>query len=94
MPLELKLILGAYLLMSLTTFVAFFRDKQAAAHGSWRTPERTLHMLELVGGFPGAFAAMALLRHKNRKPTYVAVTVLITLAHVGAWAYWLWQSRS
>lgn len=87
----LPYILGAYGLASLVTFIAFYRDKRAAIIGSWRTPERTLHLLELAGGFPGAFAAMFLIRHKNRKWTFVAITVLIAIAHLAAWSSYFWK---
>lgn len=56
-----------YLLASLATFIAFAIDKSRARRDEWRTPERTLHTFSLIGGFPGAFAAMLVLRHKNRK---------------------------
>lgn len=75
-----------YGLFSVATFAAFGRDKRAAGRGERRTPERTLHALELLGGWPGAFAAMGLLRHKNRKFLYVAVACCIALLHVGLWA--------
>jgi len=76
-----------YLPLSLVTFINFARDKHAASRGDRRTPERALHMLELLGGFAGALLAMLLLRHKNRKPSYWLVTVLIAAAHVGVWVY-------
>lgn len=81
--------LGLYAAASAVTFAAFALDKRAAIQGRRRTSEATLHALELAGGFPGALLAMALVRHKNRKASYVAVTALITLAHAAAWAAWL-----
>ena len=82
-------ILAWYALASAVTFVAFGLDKRAARLDQRRTPERRLHILELAGGWPGAFAAMTLLRHKNRKLSYNLVTVAVALVHVGAWAWWL-----
>ena len=43
-----------YLSMSLITFVFYACDKSAAQKGAWRTPESTLHLLALFGGWPGA----------------------------------------
>jgi hypothetical protein len=41
--------------VSLITFVAYALDKRAARLGRPRTPESTLHVPELLGGWPGAF---------------------------------------
>jgi uncharacterized membrane protein YsdA (DUF1294 family) len=49
------------------TFIAYAIDKTAAARGSRRTPESTLHMLSFFGGWPGAILAQQLLRHKSSK---------------------------
>jgi uncharacterized membrane protein YsdA (DUF1294 family)/cold shock CspA family protein len=80
--------LGVLLLLSLLTFFAYGFDKNAAEAGRWRTPENTLHMLSLVGGWPGAWAAQRLFRHKVRKASFMAAywaTVLAHMAAVGAW---------
>lgn len=56
-----------YLVMSLLTFAVYAMDK-ASAHGSRRrTPEKTLHLLALLGGWPGALLAQQFLRHKTAK---------------------------
>nr|WP_295768290.1 DUF1294 domain-containing protein [Rhodoferax sp.] len=59
--------------MSLITFVAYAMDKSAAKRGNWRTPESTLHLLALAGGWPGALCAQKLLRHKSTKPAFRSV---------------------
>lgn len=61
------LVAGAYLAISLTCFVAYAIDKSAARNGSWRTPERTLLLLGLACGWPGALLAQQWLRHKTAK---------------------------
>lgn len=63
----------AYLLASALAFVAYALDKSAARHGRWRTPEKTLHLLGLAGGWPGALLAQQWLRHKCAKAEFVAV---------------------
>jgi uncharacterized membrane protein YsdA (DUF1294 family) len=63
-------VLGLYLGASSVAFLAYALDKSAAVNDRWRTRERTLHLLALVGGWPGALAAQGLLRHKTRKVSF------------------------
>ena len=67
---------------SAVAFLAHGRDKRAAIKGRRRTPEARLHLLELLGGWPGAVLAMLLFRHKTRKASYLAVTVVIVLGWI------------
>ena len=72
-----------YVVASGATFVAYAADKSAAASGSWRTPESTLHALALAGGWPGALLAQQFLRHKSTKREFRQVfwaTVVLNLA--------------
>jgi uncharacterized membrane protein YsdA (DUF1294 family)/cold shock CspA family protein len=66
-------ILLFYLIVSAATFGAYALDKTAAKRGAWRTSESTLHLLALVGGWPGALIAQSRLRHKSRKQPFRAV---------------------
>ncbi|GMV26536.1 MAG: hypothetical protein AMXMBFR58_25670 [Phycisphaerae bacterium] len=68
--------------MSLVTLAVFAWDKRCAVMGRRRVPELTLHLFELLGGWPGAWFAFGLVRHKNRKLSYVAVTVVISALHM------------
>jgi uncharacterized membrane protein YsdA (DUF1294 family) len=81
-----------YLAISIVTFGAYGADKSAARAHTWRTPETTLHVLALVGGWPGAAIAQAILHHKSKKTSF-QVTFWATVAcNCGALA-WLWQAR-
>ena len=64
-----KLVL-VYLGASVITFLAYAFDKSKAQRGAWRTPESTLHMFALIGGWPGAAIAQQLLRHKSQKKEF------------------------
>lgn len=92
MPRELLLIAAVvYTLMSLVTIVAYGWDKRAAVRGRWRTREHTLHMLELLGGFPGAFVGQRVFRHKTRKLRFLVITWLIAIAHVAVWGLMIYR---
>jgi len=73
---------GLYLAVSLTTFVAYAVDKSAASRGAWRTPESTLHLFALAGGWPGALLAQQFLRHKSTKQPFRQVFWATTLLNV------------
>ena len=66
-PLNLLL---AYLVVSAFTFVVYAKDKLAAKKNTQRTPEITLHLLSIIGGWPGAIFAQKLLRHKSKKEAF------------------------
>ena len=86
------LALGVVPALSLLTFGAYALDKNAAQTGRWRTKESTLHLFALTGGWPGAWAAQRLLRHKSSKRSFLAayrVTVAVHCAAVLAWVFWL-----
>lgn len=61
---------GLYVVLSVLTYGAYAADKSAALRGAWRASERSLHMLALAGGWPGALLAQQLLRHKSAKPEF------------------------
>ena len=84
----------AYGVASVATFAAYFVDKRRAVRGGGarRIPERTLHWMELLGGWPGALAGQSCFRHKRRKTRYMMVVYAIIALHVAAWggAWWVW----
>jgi len=80
-----------YLGVSCVTFMAYAFDKAAAIKGRWRTPEQTLHLLELLGGWPGALIAQSLFRHKSRKPSFQIAFWAIVLLNCAALSWWVFQ---
>lgn len=75
---------GFYLGASVVCFGAYALDKSAAQRGAWRTPESTLHLFGLVGGWPGAIVAQQTLRHKSKKTSFRIVFWLTVLLNVAA----------
>jgi uncharacterized membrane protein YsdA (DUF1294 family)/cold shock CspA family protein len=63
-------VFGLYVVASAVTFLAYAHDKSAARKDQWRISESTLHVLSLIGGWPGAFVAQKLLRHKSKKQSF------------------------
>ena len=80
----------AYLAASAACFGAYALDKSAARGGTRRTPERTLLLLGLAGGWPGAVLAQQWLRHKTRKQPFQRRFWLTVAAHAGlaGWLAW------
>lgn len=76
-------ILLFYLAVSAITFTLYAKDKSAAQTGRWRTPENTLHLFSLVGGWPGAAVAQSQLRHKSRKISFKVIYCGTVLANCG-----------
>ena len=68
-------------MLSLLTFFAYRSDKRRSEAGQWRIPESTLHIAELVGGWPGAFLAQRTFRHKTSKVSYQVVFWIIVVVY-------------
>lgn len=71
----------AYLAMSLLTAASYAVDKAAAQRGGWRTRESTLHLLALLGGWPGALLARQACRHKTTKQPFGTMLWLTVVAN-------------
>lgn len=81
-------------MISLFTFFAYGSDKRRAEAGEWRIPEATLHLAELAGGWPGAFLAQRVFRHKISKVSYqvgfwmiVLIYQLVALDSLVGWRF-------
>ena len=85
---ELPLLVAlAYLVISLSCFVAYAIDKSAARNGGWRTPERTLLLLGLACGWPGALLAQQWLRHKTSKRSFQHMFWVTVVANILGFLY-------
>ncbi|NPC59095.1 DUF1294 domain-containing protein [Caenimonas soli] len=77
--------------LNMMTFYAYWQDKYAAETGRWRIKEDTLHLFSLAGGWPGAWFAQQILRHKSRKAEFRAAywaTVTLNFGAIGGWLWW------
>ena len=75
------LLIGAPAVVSLVTAAAYRSDKRRAGEGSWRISETTLHLLSLAGGWPGAFVAQRVWRHKTAKASFQLVFLVTVVAY-------------
>ena len=80
--------LMVYLGLSALAFLAYAFDKSAAVSGRWRTPEKTLHLLSIAGGWPGALVPQQILRHKTSKLSFVHAFWFTVVANVSAFVAW------
>ncbi|MUJ38143.1 DUF1294 domain-containing protein [Aliivibrio fischeri] len=82
-----KMLLVLYLGMSLLTYAMYAVDKNAAKKGNWRTPENTLHVLSLLGGWPGALFAQNQFRHKSKKQPFKTILWITIFMNIGAFTW-------
>ena len=78
--------LALYYGVSIITYGAYARDKTAAQNARRRIPESQLHLMSLIGGWPGALIAQTLLRHKTSKPSFLIrywLTVIVNCIALG-----------
>src|SRR3954468_1380055 len=91
LPLAVPIVYAA---ASVTAAIVYAADKSAARRNQWRTRERTLHLLALAGGWPGALVAQTVFRHKTRKMSFRLVFWMTVVLNCGALAWWMSTARS
>jgi uncharacterized membrane protein YsdA (DUF1294 family) len=96
----MPLIATAYLFtisaMSAVAFGMYGLDKRQARAGGRRISERSLHLVALLGGWPGAWTGQLFFRHKTQKLTFRLVFWLLIVVHlslVGGIGYLLISPR-
>jgi uncharacterized membrane protein YsdA (DUF1294 family) len=67
------------------TFLFYGYDKMQARNLEWRVKEVTLHMLELLGGWPGALIGQHFFQHKTRKTAFQIPFWMIVAGWQVAW---------
>jgi uncharacterized membrane protein YsdA (DUF1294 family) len=95
---DFRFVFGYFIFVSAVTYLLYRHDKKRAQSGGWRTPESTLHLVELLGGWPGAFLAQRAFRHKISKASYqVTFWMIITLHEFAAFDFmndWRYSGRA
>lgn len=77
-------------IMSILTLLTYGFDKYRAKRNGWRVPEKRLHIMALLGGWPGAMLAQKMFRHKTQKTAFRIVfwiCVILNLAVLGGGLY-------
>lgn len=75
-------------ILNASAFLLYGADKAAALQGGNRIPEYILHLLAVLGGWPGAFLAQRLFRHKTGKRAFQRV-FWVTVSVNAAFLIWL-----
>ena len=81
-------VVALYAFMSIFAYLTYAADKRAAELHTWRTSEATLHLIELLGGWPGAALAQSWLRHKSKKWSFRIVYMIVVIMNCSG-LYWL-----
>jgi len=89
-----SLCLYLYISASVITFLVYLVDKSAARNRRWRIPERTLHVLGVAGGWPGALIAQRMLRHKSSKRSFQLIFWITVVVNCCGLAWLLSPSGS
>lgn len=90
----LLLYFGWSFLFSVLAFAFYGWDKRQAQLDRRRTPERTLHWLAWLGGWPGALLGQRVFRHKTRKTFFNLIlwsAVVVHLLFLTIGGVWLTQ---
>jgi uncharacterized membrane protein YsdA (DUF1294 family)/cold shock CspA family protein len=82
-----SLVFALYIVASILTFIIYAADKSAAKKGTRRTPESTLHLLALAGGWPGALIAQEKLRHKSIKQSFRSISWITVILNCGVFMW-------
>jgi uncharacterized membrane protein YsdA (DUF1294 family) len=82
-----------YAAASVAAAIAYRLDKSAAERDAWRTSERTLHFIALMGGWPGALVAQEVFRHKSRKLSFRFAFWTTVAMNCGALTWMTWMSH-
>jgi len=81
-----------YAAASMAAAIAYRLDKSAAERHAWRTSEKMLHFMAVIGGWPGALVAQEVFRHKSRKLSFRLVLWTTVALNCGALTWLTWMA--
>ncbi len=77
------LVLFYLAVISLIAIFFTIKDKFAARHGKWRTPEALLLSISALGGSVAMFVTMLIIRHKTKHIKFMLGIPLIMVIQAG-----------
>lgn len=83
---------AVYATFSLISFAMYAVDKAAARRGHERIAESTLHLLDLLGGWPGGWVGQQAFRHKTSKHSFQKTykwTIVLNVVLLGCLLFYL-----
>ncbi len=78
-PLELSIVLA---FMSLISYTQYASDKRRALRKRFRVPEARLHLVDLLGGWPGGLLAQRRFQHKTSKTRFQIIFILTVFLNI------------
>lgn len=78
------IVVAAFAVMTVITFIIFAADKSKAKRGKWRIPEATLLLCSLVLGGVGGLLGMLICRHKTKHWYFCLLVPLFAILSVAA----------
>jgi uncharacterized membrane protein YsdA (DUF1294 family)/cold shock CspA family protein len=82
-----------YSSMSVLAFLMYRDDKRRAQQEKWRIPDDSLHLVQLLWGWPGALIAQKVFFHKARKKAFQGTLRFIIFVHMIIWVDYLTLDR-
>ena len=84
-----KVVLIYLLVMNIVGLFSMGIDKYKAKKSRYRTPEKTLFLISILGGSIGTLAGMYVFRHKTKHMHFVIGMPLILLLHIVLAGYFI-----
>jgi uncharacterized membrane protein YsdA (DUF1294 family) len=78
-----------FVVASLLVFLVYGFDKSAAMNRRQRTPENVMHLMNLLGGWPGGLVASQLFHHKSKKLEFRVIFYFCIALNCAALAWWM-----
>lgn len=88
---EVKYFILYIILINAIGFATMALDKFKAQKGYWRTPEKTIFVITLLGGGIGTISGMYAFRHKTKKLKFTVGLPTILISEIAMIIYLLYK---